>query len=392
MADEIEALLRNYNKLTNNKGAGRLSPQRDAIVRETHNEHLVRVSLEHDKPDFISGKKTWIAVVVKELIGPPSLGSTAEYVYNNMDLKGKDPENFKHCLALIPDAHDLVTPLPEDISLNADLTNPKNYIPLTMASYFYTFNPSILAFGVGSEIEVQFNDNEVNEGIILSVIKSSPSQQKAKDERKDGDGSTVGDSDTTGDGKQVDNNDGPSGKCGDGKIYPYEDCKTAPLTSTGQTVTLHPTYWNNLDNLLKTIKDNENGYIIKVGESIRSQARQLQIRKSRCPEWQTCKDMTEEKLKTAKWNYVLTQCGCKDKTPVAAVSGPYSSNHLKGLAVDLKMDVDCPAQPVSSVGYENCKKNSKVYNFMKKYADPTKIKDLSRAGKGEAWHWSYNGG
>lgn len=388
MADEIEALLRNYNKLTNNKGAGRLSPQRDAIVRETHNEHLVRVSLEHDKPDFISGKKTWIAVVVKALQGPPALGSTAEYVYNNMNLNGQDP-NFTHCLAFIPDAHDLVTPLPDDISSNADLTNPKNYIPLTMASYFYSFSPSKLPIAEGAEIEVQFNDNEMNEGIILNVIKSSPSQQKAKDERKDGDGSTVGDSDTTGDGTQVDNNDAADGKCGDGKTYPYEDCKTAPLTSTKQTVTLHPTFWNNLDNLLTTIKDNEN-LIITVGESIRSQARQLQIRKNRCPEWNGC--VTEEQLKTDRWTNIITKCGCKDKTPVAAVTGPYASNHLKGLAVDFKMDVKpCPANTVDPVNYEKCRQNSKVYKALAKYADKTKVKNLEGA-KGEPWHWSHNGG
>ena len=304
-------------------------------------------------------------------------------------MKGEDPKNFKHCLAFIPDAHDLVTPLPEDISLNADLTNPKNYIPLTMASYFYTFNPLIEPFGAGSEIEVQFNDNEMNEGIVLSVIKSSPSQQKAKDERKDGDGSTVGDSDTTGDGTQVDNNDAADGKCGDGKTYLYEDCKTAPLTSTKQVVTLHPTFWNNLDNLLNTIKDNEN-ITITVGESIRSQARQLQIRKSRCPEWNGC--VTEEQLKTDRWTNIITKCGCKDKTPVAAVTGPYSSNHLKGLAVDFKMDVKpCPDNPVDPVNYEKCRQNSKIYKALTKYADKTKVKNLEGA-KGEPWHWSHNGG
>lgn len=281
MADEIDSLSKNYNKLTNNIAGGRLSPQRDAIVRETHNNEMVRVSLQHDKPDFISGKKTWNAVVIRvlDVNGGPALGSTAEYLYNNVASSvGTKPQTFLHCYALVPDTHDLVTPIPEDISQNADLTKPINYIPITMASYFYTFDSKIKPFGVGSVIEVEFSDNELNEGIIKSVVLNKPSVATATTQASGSDGSTVGDADTTGDGKQVDNNDVPDGKCGDGSTkYPYEDCKTAVLI-TGQSATLHPKFWDNINNLLNKIKQEEN-YTITIGESIRSQQRQLQIRK-----------------------------------------------------------------------------------------------------------------
>jgi len=389
---KIENLLKNYNKLTNNKGAGRLSPQRDAIVRETHTEHLVRVSLEHDKPDFISGKKTFIAVVVKDLEPEkgPRLGSTAEYVYSNLSVDGT--KQFRHCLAMVPDVHDLVTPVPEDMSSQADNTNPKNYIPLTMAAYFYTFKPISEGLKVGAIIEVEFNDNEYDEGTIISVIEPAPVDTLADTEvDQNGDGTNVGDSNnTTGDGMQNDSNGTPSGKCGDGSTtYPYVDCKSAALTSTGQTVTLHPVFWDSLDNLLNKIKENEGGFTIKVGESIRNQDRQLQIRKTRCPQWNGC--ISEDQLKTERWTNVISKCGCKDTTPVAAVTGAYASNHLKGLAVDFKMDVSpCPANTVSSSQYENCRRNSKIYNLLQKYADPTKVKNLT-GSKGEPWHWSHNG-
>ena len=394
MADEIDILFKNFNKLTNNIAGGRLSPQRDAIVRETHNNEMVRISLQHDKPDFISGKKIWNAVVVRELDGNagPALGSTAEYVYNNIvSATGEPPKSFHHCYAMIPDAHDLFTPIPEDISQNADLTKPINYIPITMASYFYSFDKSVKAFGVGSVIEVSFNDNELNEGLINSIIIAKPSVTAAVTQASGSDGSTVGDADTTGDGVQAANNDVASGKCGNGSDYPYVDCKTAAL-STGQTVTLHPVFFDTVDTILKYLKETDN-YTIKISESIRSQQRQLQIRKNRCPEWNGC--ISEQDLKTKRWTDVINLCKCRDKTPVAAVEGAYASNHLKGLAVDLVMDISpCPAQNMDSVSYENCMKNSKVVASMKKAIFvkklSSKVKNLS-GEKGEPWHWSHNG-
>jgi hypothetical protein len=396
MADEIDSLSKNYNKLTNNIAGGRLSPQRDAIVRETHNNEMVRVSLQHDKPDFISGKKTWNAVVVRELDGNagPALGTTAEYVYNNIvSATGDKPQNFQHCYALIPDVHDLVTPTPEDISQNADLTKPINFIPLTMASYFYSFNKNIKPFGAGSIIEVQFNDNELNEGIINTVIVPKPSVTTTATQASDSDGSTVGDADTSGDGEQTDNNDVASGKCGDGSTtYPYVDCKSAPLTSTGQVVTLHPVFFDDIDKLLGYIKE-YNNVTITIGESIRSQQRQLQIRKNRCPEWNGC--VSEQELKTSRWTDVINKCKCSDKTPVAAAEGVYASNHLKGLAVDFKMDVyPCKANSVDSVSYENCMKTSKIVKLLDNGIGIKKLRGKIRnliGPKGEPWHWSHNG-
>lgn len=395
MADEIDILFRNFNKLTNNVAGGRLSPQRDAIVRETHNNEMVRVSLQHDRPDFISGKKIWNAVVVKELLGSagPALGSTAEYIYNNiLASTGEAPKNFQHCYAMIPDAHDLVTPIPQDISQNADLTKPINFIPITMASYFYSFDKMIKPFGAGSVIEVEFNDNELNEGIIKTIVLLKPSITSSKTQASGSDGSTVGDIDTSGDGEQVTNSDVASGKCGDGSTtYGYVDCKTAQL-STGQTVTLHPVFFDTIESIVKYTKETDN-YSLTISESIRSQQRQLQIRKSRCPEWNGC--ISEQDLKTSSWTDVVNKCKCSNKTPVAASEGIYASNHLKGLAVDFVMDIPCKAQSVDSANYENCIKNSKVVSLLNKAIwvkklSP-KIKNLNTGGKGEPWHWSYNG-
>ncbi len=393
---DIDSLYKVYNKLTNNKGAGRLSPQRDAIVRETHNEHLVRVSLEHDKPDFLSGKKTFIAIVVKVLDSNsgPQLGSTAEYIYNNLDVNKR--KTLKHCLAMIPDVHDIVTPIPENITLSADNTNPKNYVPLTMASYFYAFNSLLQSFSVGSVIEVQFNDNELNEGTIVSVIEAMPVEELNKENLdKTGDGTTVSDADdTSGDGKQEDSTSSASGKCGDGSTtYPYVDCKSATLTSSGQTVTLHPVFWDDLEKLLNHIKETNGGYTISIGESIRSQERQLQIRKTRCPQWNGC--ISEQELKTERWSNIVNKCKCSDKTPVAATEGVYASNHLKGLAVDFKMDVSpCPAKSQDAAGYEACMQTSKVIQVLKRSISILKLslrfKNLV-GNSAEPWHWSYNG-
>jgi hypothetical protein len=350
------------------KKESKLAPQMDSIVTESNKAQTQLNNLNSTKVTYFENTKRRAKVIhVYDRNSSPIVGTTIETIFNTLAEEKK--ANFIHCHAVAENAEgdadsDLTTISKSDLK-NKSL---QNQIAITNSAYFYTVDNLTTPILEGAIIEIDYLDNDLDEGLIISVIAPAPATEIGEESGGENDGSNLNDYDnSTGDGKQDDSYDTPTGKCGNGSDYPYEDCKTAAFTSNGQTVTLHPTFWNNMENLLNTIKQNEN-YVINIGSAYRSPEKQLNIRKSRCPEWQG--RISEQELRTAKWSDVIAKCNCKDKTSVAAASGVYASNHTKGLAVDFKMDIKpCSANNVSSVSYENCKKNSNVYKLLEKYAD-----------------------
>lgn len=393
MADEIlDIFNKQYNTLTNSKN-GRLTPKRDSIIRDNNFTELSNVALRHDKPDYITSKKTYKAVVIKVFpkATPPILGTNIEHLLSSIGDVSTD--NLLQVKAIIPDVHNSIIPIPTDLSPQSLKENGEVQKFIDLAPIFYStgeLNGSVIE---GAIIEVELDNNDYNEGKIISVVKSATIFQTALQKAKSAfEQATQGISnllneqtDTSGDGAQIDNlTDSNTGICGGKGKYKATNCKTAALEATGQVVTLHPDFWDEVNSLLLTIKQNENISIF-VSESKRSETNQLNIRKSRCPQWEGC--ISEQQLKSENWSSVINKCGCQDRTPVAATSGPYASNHLVGLAVDFKMDINCPASSVNKTSYENCRKNSKVFNLLKKYSNSNIVNLTS-----EPWHWSYNGG
>jgi len=198
----------------------------------------------------------------------------------------------------------------------------------------------------------------------------------------------------------------PDGPCGNGSSkYPFVDCKSAAFDVTGQVVTLHPVFWDTINNLFNEIYEKENKYKIYVTSAYRTKKRQYAFRTDRCPAALTQKQGYntvskgkkvpgpvggEEWLMTAPWGDVISNFNCRDTTAVGAAKGPYASNHLKGLAVDLTLDVPCKAKNKSKSIYERCLATSKVYKIVSKYSSKYGISNLV-GGFAEVWHWSWNG-
>ena len=362
----------------------------DRLIPKNTFTDISNSSLKYDNVNYISGK-TYKAVVVKTYPKntPPIPGTELKSLLNNIGENNLD--NLLQCRAVIPDMHSSIDILPTNLTPEALNSDSEDQIAIDMARIFYSTGELNAAINVGAIIEVEFHTNDYSIGRIVSVIKSTSviegALQSALKALSDATGVPLSEylNNTSGDGAQTNNISAPTGKCGDGKNYPYQDCKTAALDASGQTISLHPDFWEEINTTLNAIKEGENGLIIKVGESLRSQDGQLNIRKNRCPEWNGC--VSEEVLKTSKWSKIIEQCKCKDKTPVAAVTGPYASNHLKGLAVDFKMDVKCPASTVDKKSYDNCRRTSKVFLALQKYAT-SKVINLTS----EPWHWSHSGG
>jgi hypothetical protein len=387
--DALSIFNKQYNALSDSKN-GKLSPKRDAIIRDDSFTELSKVSLKHDKPDYVSGKKTFNAIVLKAYpkSTKPVLGTTLQNLMSSFGDVNID--NLIQVKAIVPDVHGSIIPLPEDFSPQAIRSDGRIQQYLDLAPVFYSTSDSTQSLVEGAIIEIEFSDTDYTEGRIVSIVKSSSifeaQAQKAKeafDKANGGISNLNGSSDSAGDGAQINNLSIPTGKCGGRGDYEVSDCYGAPLEATGQTIYLHPKFWKEINDLVKKVKENT-GLTLKIGEATRSQEQQLNIRKKRCPEWQGC--VSEETLKTERWSNIISRCGCRDKTPVAAVTGPYASNHLAGLAVDFNMDMNCPASSVNKSAYDNCRNSSKVFNFIKRYVSSKVINFVD-----EPWHWSWNG-
>lgn len=408
MADQLPIFNLQYNNLKNSKG-GRLAPQRDAIIRDNNFTELSNIASKHDRPDYLSGKKTFNAVVVYDYnsSAPPVGGTEIESLLSAVGDNKKD--TLKQVRAVIPDAHDLVIPLPTDLSAVRQNGEQQKYIAL--APTFYSTDGALEGFGVGAVIEVEFTNNEYSEGKIISVIKSAPTIDakglSPKDAFANGNPSDLGSSGPqTGDGGNVGSavaRNAAPGQCGGVVGYEQQDCYTANMTSTGQPVTLHEKFWNQMDQLITEIFNKEN-YSIKIGSATRTEAEQISLRKNYCPEWKLLlTNYSEKNIMSMSWTDMnkkikdLNGRGCSDQTSAAAPLGPgadgkdYRSNHIIGLAVDLRMNMGsagCPAFSKNKSGALRCQQESLTYRYMKKYAANYGIQNYDN----EPWHWSYNGG
>lgn len=326
--------------------------------------------------------------------GGPQVGS---YPWVRRNSGGISNENVKifQAKVICPNSYNQVVPYPANFtSVNENELDLLKIKLHTTAFLEYDVTKQFVLPAINDEVTIEYVGNDTEEARILSVFtkkdvgvpqSNSTTPSKAFN---GSDGSTLSDknNNTTGDVKQTSiNSQQPDGKCGDGKQYPYEDCKKEKFDSNGQIATLHPVFWGKINSLLNKIKQNEN-YTIKIGETIRSSSQQLGARKRRCPA--ALEKKGEEWLKSASWSEVLKNGPCVDSTPTGAVTGPYASNHLKGLAVDFVMDVKCPARNVNSASYQACRNTSKVFNLLNKYANEFGVINLVS----EPWHWSSNGG
>ena len=400
MADDLDIFNIQYNNLKNAKG-GRVSPQRDSIVRDNNITELSKISSLHDKPDFISGKKTFNAVVVMDYAKstPPVAGSTLNSILSSFGDVNTD--NLLQVRAIVPDAHDLVTPMPKDLSKESVRQSGEQQKFISLAPVFQSTGELNGSLTVGSIIEVEYNDDEYSEGKIVSIVKGAPyfeakiqSAKDAFDNALQGISNLFGIGNQDGDEENVENlTTTYTGSCGGVGDYKTAECKSEALTATGQVVTLHPDFWDKVDELLVQIS-NEKDLKISVNSSIRTPEQQANLRKSKCPEWSLLLDTkTETEIMSMSWNDMNAAIkakntkGCSVQTAVGAAYGSSTSNHIKGLAIDLSMDVTCPNKTKDKTGWDNCRKTSKVFEYMNTFASSYGIVNFSE----EPWHWSWNG-
>jgi hypothetical protein len=380
----------------------RLGP--DKIIPTDYSLGLQYSALNPFASDFSIKNPICRIIKVFPSISLPKVGSYLWTKRNSQNLNLDKP--VLQAYAVATNAQSQVIPYPKNI-LNPD---QEDVFLTTFHIFIFTEDEQIIASNlkVNDKVQIEFVGNDYAEARIIRIIhqennnvtqesQTSPSEAA----QNNSDGTTIADTraSTTGDVTQdLSNNalsDKPSTECGlkTSKTYPLQPCKTAKLDSNGQTVTLHPVFWDKINNLLNEIKQKENGYTIAVGETIRSQQKQFGYRKQRCPAALEQKGSIggEEWLKTANWPEVVKNFKCKDTTAVAAASGAYASNHLLGLAVDFVMDVrPCRAKNKNLASYEKCIQTSKVYNYLNKYASKYGILNLV-GESAEAWHWSHNG-
>lgn len=374
--------------------------QTDLLIPDKNFNQISRTLARSNQPNYL-GNQTYTAVVVEALPknSPPIGGTSWSHVLTSVGDVNTD--NITQVRAVVSDGPDLCIPMVTDLSKQALGQSGEQQKRLLLTTPFVLNGPLSAPLSPGSIIEVSYNNSEFTEGTIRSVIKAAPiieaKSQSAKDAFNSTDNvSSLSDTGTqSGDSTNTSNLSTISGKCGGIGQYAQADCKTAKLTATGQSVTLHPDFWSQIDQLVTQIM-NETGYKIKIGGSARSTDQQVSLRKSRCPEWSLLlSDMSEQEIMSLSWSKMNSKIktkngkGCSDSTPVAAAYGSSASNHLKGLAVDLTMDVkSCPASNSSQSGWQNCRNTSKVFNYMNKYASSYGIKNYNV----EPWHWSWNGG
>ena len=171
--DNLEIFSKQYNTLTNSKG-GRLSVRRDALIRDNNFTELSKVALNHDKPDYISGR-TFQAIVLRVYDKSENKvpGTSIFGLLKNIIGGAKNPsENVQQVRAVVTDVHSLIIPLPKDLSPET-LSKPgevQKYVELAPTFYGIGITDTI---AVGAIIEVVFDDNSYSEGKILKVISST---------------------------------------------------------------------------------------------------------------------------------------------------------------------------------------------------------------------------
>jgi hypothetical protein len=387
MADEKEVLpifSNSFNSIEPNT-ARLITNYNDRVLSQSTIIDIGNASQLYDRRSYISNT-IYKAIVVKTYPKntPPIPESNLPSIIN--------VDNFLQCRAVIPDLHSSISILPVNLSPQALNTDSEDQISIDLAPYFYMIGATE-SLNVGAIIEVQFDGGDYTIGKIVSIINPTPiieaSEISAQQAMEEGFSAPLTEytNNTTGEGAQdakfadkTSNNE----NCGKaGTAYPVKPCYTGVLEATGQNVTLHPDFWDEINCLLITIEENEQ-LQIKINSATRSKEKQLQLRKKRCP--QAINSTTD--LETMKWSELLKKYSCSDTTDTAAVSGPFASNHLIGLAVDFDMQINpCPTNRNSNDlnDYNKCRQGD-VFKALQKHSG-SKVINLPR----EPWHWSYNG-
>jgi len=168
--DNLEIFSKQYNTLTNSKG-GRLSVRRDALIRDDNFTELSKVALNHDKPDYISGR-TFQAIVLRVYKNQSPVPGTSIFGLLKNLIGVPSSEAVTQVRAVVTDVHSLIIPLPKDLSTET-LSKPgevQKYVELAPTFYGIGILDTI---NVGAIIEVVFDDNSYSEGKILKVISST---------------------------------------------------------------------------------------------------------------------------------------------------------------------------------------------------------------------------
>ena len=383
MADKIDP---NLTIPLNNNSKDSPKALRDQLIPEEISHISSRILTTIDTPNYGVVKPE--AIVVKTFgSAKPKVGSIPWTKRVNL---GEDTETkpFVQCMVSVSDGQNLFTPQPSSIT-NVKGTD-HDYVSMTTLAYSDDANIIVNNISVGDRVQIEYVDGIAEAKIVAFISKGNVQLSQNDSNQISGDGTNLGDygSNSTGDGTQTRNSNTPvpDGKCGDNSSeYKAEDCKSSLLEATGQTATLHPVFWGKINDMLKEIKDNT-GTTISVGETYRSKTTQFNLRKSRCPA--ALEKLGEQEFKSAPWSKILQNGPCLNNTPVGAVEGSSASNHLKGLAVDFRMDMNCPASNVNSSQYSKCRSQSIVFKLLSEYAPKYGIKNLNS----EPWHWSSNGG
>jgi len=322
----------------------------------------------------------------------------ASYSWTRSDTQGLSTDTMRILQAKVicPNGPKSILPYPSNVA-EPDLENQDPFIKSLHTTAFIEFDSSKtqVQLGLLDEVVIEYVGNDKSEAKIIEIFRINNRTPQSNETNPQGafdesDGRTISDTkaNTTGDVTQdLSNNalsDKPTSKCGNGTSYPLEDCKTAKFDANGQTATLHPVFWNNVNNLLNKIKENEK-VSIPHSETIRSQQKQYGYRLQRCPA--ALEKLGEKRFRTEPWDVLKANGPCLNNDDVGAVEGAYASNHLKGLAIDFRLDVPC-----SSIGkdlslYERCRATSLYFKLLTKYASEFSVINLIK----EPWHWSHNG-
>lgn len=390
MANEVLPIFAiSYNPIESK--TARLVYYDDRLIPQNTIVDIGKASQTHTERNYLS-TNTYTAVVVKTYpkSTPPIPGTALNGVLTRLGNYNLD--NLLQCRAIIPDAQGSIGLLPLNLSPEGLSVDGVDQVSIDLAPLFYKIDATE-SLNVGAVIQVQFDGTDYTVGRIVGVISATPvvdaAAASALQAMEEGLSTPLSDytNSTSGEGAQDSNfadktsNNQNCGKAG--TPYPVKPCYTGVLEATGQNVTLHPDFWNEINCLLITIKDNE-GLEIQINSATRSKETQLSLRKQRCP--QAINSTTD--LETMSWSDLLKKYNCSNTTDTAAVSGPNASNHIVGLAVDFNMKVPCPTNrkkeniPI----YNKCRQGD-VFKALQKHGG-SKVRNLPR----EPWHWSWNGG
>lgn len=383
MADTIDP---NLAVVLNNNTRDKPQARRDQLIPEDISHISGRILTSIDKPDYSVARPEAIVVKTFGSNNPPKVGSIPWTKRANLAEDGSI-KPFVQCMVVVPDGQNIFTPMPSSIT-NVE-GDDHDYISMTTLAY--SDDASIVTdnVAVGDRVQIEYIDG-IAEARIVGIVSKGKVPEPDGSSSQQNTGTNMGDykNNSTGDGTQRKSNlpSIPDGKCGNrSSAYPLEDCKRASLDSNGQVITLHPVFWGKINDLLNQIKA-ETGTVIPIGETIRTKQAQFNARKRRCPA--ALEKLGEQLFKTEPWSVLLQNGPCLERTPTGAVEGPSQSNHIKGLAVDFRMDVGCPSSYTDVRQYEKCRATSQVFNLLNKYASGYGVINLTS----EPWHWSSNGG